>query len=205
MRVLANPPGSWERFERVTEFDPLNIEEPVVYVLGMFWFGRPSYLRWVAAVVLVVGAATIELWPTKQMAYPFAASPIEPGERFDVEWRQLPAGAYSRPSLTGAVAAHAIAEGEPITDSDMQSPVAVPAGWWALALEVPTRLAPGSQTQLVLASDDGPAVPGIVVSSDEPGRFDVSGPTALIAVPAEAAPRVAVAAGARQVTVLIAP
>lgn len=155
--------------------------------------------------MLVVGAAVIELWPTQQMAYPFAAPPIGPGEPFEVEWRQLPAGVYPRPALMGAVAAHALEEGEPITLSDVQSPIAVPAGWWALALEVPTRLAPGSQTQLVLADGESPAVPGSVVSSDEPDRFDVSGPTALIAVPAADASRVAVAAASRQVTVLIAP
>jgi hypothetical protein len=181
------------------------LSELIPYVLEVFWFGRPSYLRWVAAVALVVGAAVIELWPTEQVSYPFAAVSVGPGEPFEVEWRQLPAGAYLRPSLIGVVAAHAIEEGEPITRSDLQSPVAVPTGWWALALEVPTRLSPGSQTQLVLGGGEGPAVPGIVVSSDEPDRFDVSGPTALIAVPAEDASRVAVAAAARQVTVLIEP
>jgi hypothetical protein len=181
------------------------LSKPIPYVLEVFWFGRPSYLRWVAAVVLVMGAAVIELWPSGLTAYPFAAAPIGPGDPFEVEWRQLPAGAYVRPSLIGAVAAHALDEGEPITVSDLQSPVAVPAGWWALALEVPRRLAPGSPIQLVLAGGVDPAVPGIVVSSDDPGRFDVSGPTALIAVPPEDASRVAAAASARQVTVLIAP
>ena len=171
----------------------------------MFWFGRPSYWRWAAAAVLVVGAGVIELWPTRQVGYPFAATSIGPGEPFEVEWRQLPASAYDRPTLTGAVAAHPLEEGEPITLSDVQRPVPVPAGWWALALEVPTRLAPGSQTQLVLVAGEGPAVPGIVVSSEEPDRFDTGGPTALIAVPAEDASRVAAAASARQVTVLIAP
>lgn len=147
----------------------------------------------------------IELWPTEQVAYPFTAAAVEPGEPFEVEWRKLPASAYLRPALAGAVAAHSLEGGEPITVSDVQSPVSVPADWWALTLEVPTRLAPGSPTQLVLAGGEGPAVPGIVVSSEEPDRFDTSGPTALIAVPAEDASRVAVAASARQVTVLIAP
>ena len=108
-------------------------------------------------------------------------------------------------SLADFDPAQPLEEGEPITLSDVQRPVSVPAGWWALTLEVPTRLAPGSQTRLVLAGGDGPVVPGIVVSSQEPDRFDTSGPTALIAVPAEDASRVAAAASARQVTVLIAP
>lgn len=155
--------------------------------------------------MLVVGATVIELWPTEQMPYPFAAAPIGPGEPFEVEWRQLPSSAYVRPALIGGVAAHSLEEGEPITLSDVQSPVSVPAGWWALALEVPTRLAPGARTRLVLEGGEGAAVPGIVVSSEEPDRFDVSGPTALIAVPAEDASRVAVAASARRVTVLVAP
>ncbi|NNC90907.1 MAG: hypothetical protein HKN80_00305 [Acidimicrobiia bacterium] len=171
----------------------------------MFWFGRPSYWRWAAAAILVVGALVIEFWPTEQVPYPFAAAPIGPGEPFEVEWRQLPASAYDRPPLIGAVAAHALEEGEPITLSDVQRPVSVPAGWWALALEVPTRLAPGSPTQLVLAGGEGPAVPGIVVASEDPDRFGASGPTALIAVPAADASRVAVAAAARQITVLVAP
>ncbi len=154
--------------------------------------------------MLVIGAAVIEFWPTDELPYPFAAGPIQPGEPLTVEWRMLPAGAYPRPTLTGEVAAHALAEGEPITESDLQRPVTVPEGWWALALEVPARLAPGTAIRLVLSGDDT-AVPGVVVSSDDPDRFSVSGPTALVAVPAEDAWRVAAAVAGGGIVVLVAP
>ena len=160
-------------------------------------------LRWIVAGGLVIGAAVIEFWPTGEAAYPFAASSVRAGEALQVEWRMLPAGLYPRPFLEGVVAGHTIAAGEPITPSDVRSPVEVPDGWWALAVEVPTALTPGAQTRLVLA--EGPAVPGVVVAVDEPDAFDVAGPTALIAVPAEDATRVAAASAARQLVVLVAP
>ncbi len=113
----------------------------------------------------------------------------------------LPAGAIPPVSLDGMVASHQILAGEPISASDLRQPIAVPDGWWALALEVPTALVPGTATRLVLG--DGAVVPGIVVASDESDSFGA--PTALIAVPGEDAAAVAASATARQVVVLTAP
>ena len=167
----------------------------------MFWFGHPPYVRWLAAAALVVGAALVEFWPTDQAAYPFTSVPVEAGEAPLVEWRMLPAGAFPRVSLEGMVASHAMTAGEPLTASDLRGPIAVPDGWWALALEVPVPLVPGVATRLVLG--DGAVVPGVVIVGDESDSFGA--PTALIAVPGEDVRAVAAAASARQVVVLIAP
>ena len=168
---------------------------------AMFWFGRPPYLRWIAAAVLVAGAALIEFWPTDEAAYPFTSTAGEAGEPLRVEWRMLPAGAYPRVSLDGKVPGHAMPAGEPIAASDLQVPIDIPNGWWALALEVPFPLHPGAATRLVLG--EGGDVPGIVIASEEDNSFVA--PTALIAVPGEHASAVATAASARQVVVLVAP
>jgi hypothetical protein len=175
------------------------------YVRLVFWFGRPPYLRWLAAAALVIGAATIEFWPDGEADYPFAAAPMEAGDPLLIEWRRLPAGLYPPPAVLGVVASHQLAEGEPITSSDVQPPVAVPAGWWSLVLEVPLRLAPGTGVRLVLTGHDGEQVPGVVIASEEPERFVATGPTALIAVPGELTARVATAAAARQIVVLVDP
>ena len=180
---------------------PLPSRPPITYVLGVFWFGRPPYLRWIAAAALVVGAALIEFRPTNTVAHPFTSVPVEAGQAPGVEWRMLPAGAVPPVSLDGMVASHQILAGEPITTSDLREPIAIPDGWWALALEVPTRLVPGTATRLVLA--DGAVVPGIVIASDESDSFGA--PTALVAVPGEDVAVVAASTAARQVVVLIAP
>lgn len=169
----------------------------------MFWFGRPSYLRWVAAGLLLGGAAVVEFWPTNLAPYPFAAEAVAAGDPIPIEFRELPSGIYPRANVDGKVAAHPLAAGEPIRPSDLIDPPGVPRGWWALALEVPAQLAPGTETRIVLANSDRDPVPGIVVDSREADPFSVGGPTALVAVPAEHITEVATAAAARQVVVLI--
>ena len=170
----------------------------------MFWFGRPSYLRWIAAAALVLVAAAIEFRPTHNQLYPFAAESLEPGDPLAIEWRTLPADTYSFPPLGGMVAAHALEQGDPITGSAVTRPIGVADGWWAVSLEVPTQLAPGTPTLLVLGQSEEP-VPGTVVTSSTPDRFSATGPTALIAVPESRATAVAAAAAARQVVVMVAP
>ncbi|MDH3606265.1 MAG: hypothetical protein OER12_04650 [Acidimicrobiia bacterium] len=169
----------------------------------MFWFGRPPLLRWMGAALLVVAAAVVEFWPSATVTHPFTASDTAAGDRLDVEWRAVPAGLLVQPPLTGMVASHAMKRGEPITPSDVEAPIAVPAGWWALAVELPIPVAPGSETRLVLG--EGPTVAGLVVAISEPDPFDISGPTALMAVPGEDAGRVAAAVAARELVVLVAP
>lgn len=169
----------------------------------MFWFGRPPLLRRVGAVLLILGAGIIEFWPTSTVQYPFAAVETAAGASLQVEWREVPAGLLEPPALSGMVASHRIARGDPITPSDVRRPLGIPHGWWALTVEVPSALEPGAETRLVL--DSGRPVAGIVVATNEPGPFAASGLTALVAVPGEDAARVAAAVAARQVVVLIAP
>ena len=170
----------------------------------MFWFGRPSYLRAIAAAALIVAAAAIEFWPDQDRLYPFAAASIDAGDPLVIEWKPARAGLFSVPALGGNVAARALEAGEPISAGDVGPPVRVPEGWWALPIEAPTRLDPGAETRLVLAGQPS-AVTGIVVGYEEPDRFSASGPVALIAVPGEHAPAVAAAVSARQVVVLVDP
>ena len=162
-------------------------------------------MRWIAAAALVFGAAVIEFRPTETERYPFAAESHEPGDPLSIEWRELPAGSYAIPTLRGMVAAHALERGDPVITSAVARPTGVPDDWWALSLEVPSRLAPGTPTLLVIAGGSEAPVPGIVVTSSEPDRFSASGPTALIAVPEVEAPSVAAAAADRQVVVLVGP
>ena len=170
----------------------------------MFWFGRPPVLKWLAAAVLVVGAVAVEFWPSSMVPVPYAASETAAGDPLDVTWRMVPSGLISAPALTGMVASHDLKPGEPITISDVRPPVEVPSGWWALAVEVPVPLAPGSEIRLVIGEGGG-SVPGLVMANSDTERFDVSGPTALVAVPGDDAGRVASAVAARQVVVLVAP
>ena len=167
----------------------------------MFWFGRPPYLRWMAAAALVVGAALVEFWPTDQAAYPFTSVPVEAGEAPRVEWRLLPAGAFPRVSLEGMVASHAMTAGEPLAASDLRGPIAVPDGWWALALEVPIPLRTRHRHPPRPRRRRGRAR----CRSRRRTGDSFGTPTALIAVPGEDVAAVAAAASARQVVVLIAP
>lgn len=155
--------------------------------------------------MLVIGAAAIEFRPDGEADYPFAAAPMEAGDPLLIEWRRLPAGLYPPPALLGVVASHQLAEGEPITGSDVQAPVAVPEGWWALVLEVPLRLAPGTDLRLALTNLKDEWVPGVVIASEKPERFAPTGPTALVAVPGHLAAGVATAVAARQIVVLVDP
>ncbi|NNL70979.1 MAG: hypothetical protein HKO70_13550 [Acidimicrobiia bacterium] len=171
----------------------------------MFWFGRPSYLRIVAAAALILAAAAIEFWPQEKRLYPFAATSMEAGDPLAIEWRPAPAGLFAVPALSGTVASHAIGAGEPISAADVGPPVSVPDGWWALPIEAPTRLEPGALVRLVLATQSTSPVPGTVVGYEEPDRFSAAGPVALIAVPGEHASAVAAAVSARQLVVLVDP
>lgn len=170
----------------------------------MFWFGRPPYWRWVTAILLVAVAGFVEFRPQPTVLHPFAADAAAAGEAPEIEWREVPAGMLMMPNVEG-VASHALRAGEPLSPSDLVSSRPVPDGWWALAVELPAMVAPGTEVQLVLTEAAGAPVPGIVIGADELDGGVGAGPIALVAVPAEQAGRVVTAATNRSLAVLIAP
>jgi hypothetical protein len=180
---------------------PLPFRAGAFYVLPVYWFGRPPYVRWVAAGALLVVAVLLEFRPANSVLHPFTAEVIEAGSPLEVEWRKVPEGLFPAPNLDGAVATHVLAAGEPVAPSDVTAAGSLPSGWWQLALEVSFALVPGAEVQIVL-TESSRTVSAVVVRM---GAADsLQGPVALVAVPAEDAAAVARAVAGRSFVVLVA-
>ena len=173
----------------------------------MFWFRRPPYLRWLGAAVLIGAGLVAEFRPTAMVVHPFATDAVEPGMQLEgVDWREIPAGILPPPpELTNMVARRRLAAGEPLLAGAV-SPAEVggPRGWWALSMEVPALVAPGTAAR-VIVSDPPLAVDAVVLAAAAADPFSTARPTALVAVPPEQAAPVAAAAAAGRATVLVAP
>ena len=181
--------------------NPLPLYPAASYVLTVYWFGRPPYLRWIAAGLLVPAAVLLEFRPTHRVLLPFTAEVVEAGSPPEVEWREVPKDLFPAPDLAGAVATHRLAAGEPITPSDLTGTASVPNGWWQIALEVSFPLVPGAEAQIVL-TDSARPVRAIVVRM---GAADsLEGPVAVVAVSAEDSAAVAQAVASRRFVVLAA-
>ncbi len=169
----------------------------------MYWLSRPPYLRWAAACLLIVFALYRDLAPESTVPHPFAVDLISAGAEVtsaDVVFRDVPEGLLDPVSLP-FVAARAITEGSPVLVSDAEAGTRAPHGWWSVELPVPAGTKAGDEVLLV-ADDDDP-IPGLVVAAPTADGF--SEPVALIAVPGEAAPAIALAASENRVTVLLGP
>jgi hypothetical protein len=172
----------------------------------MFWFRRPPYGRWVAAAALLVVAFVMDTSGRATEPRPFAAHDLAAGHVVtdeDVEWRDVPAGLLPAPDLAGATVGRSLIAGEPIVPGALRSAGAVPAGWWAVPLTLPTTIGPGAPVQVVDLST-GAVAGGIVVTPGGEGAFGVAEP-GLVALPGEAAATMAVAAARDEVAVLFAP
>ena len=181
--------------------NPLPFGPGAFYVLPVYWFGRPPYVRWVAAGILLAVAVLLEFRPTSYVLHPFTAEVVAAGSPPEVEWRKVPEGLFPAPDLAGAVATHVVAAGEPITPSDVTAAASPPPGWWQVALEVSFTLVPGADVQIVL-TDASKTVQAVVVRM---GAADsLHGPVALVAVPADDAAAVARAVASRKFVVLAA-
>ncbi len=168
----------------------------------MYWLSRPRYLRPVVAAIVVAGALYVEFRPQATARHPFAAESMAAGEPIDsVEWRSVPAGLFPQPDLAGARAAVDIGEGEPLLPSHVSITTGAPADWWSLPVPMSFAAPAGTRVQLVDAAT-GTTAPGVVVAPPPDDPFIID-PAALIAVPPESAGRLAVAAAAGEVTVLI--
>lgn len=161
----------------------------------MYWLQRPPYLRWAAAVLIVAGALWWDLRGEPIESRPFAARTIGPGEPVAdaVEWREVPAGLWPLPDLSGSVAAVSILPGEPITTSALTGPIAPPEGWWALPVAVGTHADAGDTVMLVIV-DPPTTVRGLVLSPQTGDPYSLDFEPAVVAVPGESAALVAVAA-----------
>ncbi len=164
----------------------------------MYWLQPPPYLRWAVAALLVIGAAWWDLRGASTEAHPFTARPIAAGTAIgadDVVWRRLPAGTFSVPDLTAAVAAMDLESGEPIIPAVLTDAVTVPAGWWALPIDVSPQARPGDDVLLVVV-EPPLTLAGVVIEAQQGDAMSLDHRPALVAVPGEHAPLVAAAEAA---------
>ena len=177
----------------------------------MYWFRRPLYLRYVAAALVLVGAAWIELGEPARTSHPFAAERLTPGtplREAALEWREIEAGLLSPVDLDGQITRHVYA-GAPLLPADVD-PIhsLVPAGWWTLEAPLPGRALPGQAVSLILLPaaplEQARVIGGIVVElpPDEDG-FSFGDDNGLVAVPGDDAAEAALAVAEGRVVVLL--
>jgi hypothetical protein len=156
---------------------------------------------------VVLGALAWDLRTTPTRLHPFAARPIEAGLALgsdDVEWREIPAGILTAPTLDGVVAAVDVAPGEPITAGVLSEPTVVPEGWVALPIDIGAHAPPGTEVLIIVVDPPG-SVPGIVVSSQLGDPYSLNFSPAVVAVPADHAVVVAAASSRGRVTAAVVP
>jgi hypothetical protein len=170
----------------------------------VFWLQRPPYARWAGTILLVAFAVAIDMRGEPTVVHPFAATDLQAGSRLDaadVEWRDVPGGLLPTPALDGMFTARFIADSEPIVPSAVTPTDPVPAGWWAIELQLPGGVDPGTRARVVI--DDPPlATDAIVVSVTDGGAFGAS-TTGLVAIPARFADEVGRAARRHAAVVLV--
>jgi hypothetical protein len=172
----------------------------------VFWLTRPPYLRWAAAVAIVVAAFAWDARGGEEVLYPFASSSIAAGSPIvdsEVEWRSLPAGVMAFPDLSDPVATRNLAEGEPIVPSAVSGAAAIPDGWWAVPLALPASAAAGTRVWLV-GTASGLETEGIIVATGSEDLLSYDAP-GMVAVPPEVATAVAVESIEGTLVVLVDP
>jgi hypothetical protein len=172
----------------------------------MFWLRKPPYLRWAAAAAIVAAALVWDLHGRATTPFPFAGRDLDAGQRIeegDVEWRDLPAGAFTIPDLAGRMAAVAIGRGEPLIAPVLALDRGYPDDWWAVPVVLSSSAAPGSQVRIVVL-EPPTTIDGVVAraGADDPFSLEATG---LVAVPGEMAAQVAAAAVLGNVVVLERP
>ena len=172
----------------------------------MYWFRRPPYLRWTAAVIVVTLALWMDLRREPTELRPFAVAMIEAGTAMEpdlIEYLEVPAGLLPEVELDG-ITVNLIQSGEPIIPALLSDRGALPEGWWALEMQVPSGVAPGSELRLVVEEDGVNAIPAIVTAVVPPDPLDGwSQPSALVAIPADRAGALATPLSEGRVRVLI--
>lgn len=174
------------------------------------WFAPRPYLKWAGAAVIVGVSWFIQVMPSPVTLHPFAGMDIPAGAKLSedlFEYREIPEGLLPAAAVHGILAVP-LSRGDPLTPAVLAGAEAVvPEGWWAVELETPPGLLPGSQVLLVAGSDGlspaGEPIPGMVIRPAADGREP--GKRALIAVPGEELARVSVASAYGTLTVAVAP
>lgn len=161
----------------------------------MYWLQRPPYLRWAAAVFLIVGTAAWDLRSEPTGLHPFLVGPVSAGdpiEKVDIEWREVPVGLVTTPDLSHPVAAIDLLPGEPLLDSMLRGPVVIPDGWWGVPVAIGANAGTGDEVLLVVV-DPPTTVIGIVVTTQRGDPYSLDYQPASVAVPANVAPLIAAA------------
>jgi hypothetical protein len=156
---------------------------------------RPPYLRWVAALLLVAGAAAWDLRPRPTEMHPFLARDVGAGDVIteeDLEWRAVPSGLLAVPDLSAPAAAVDLHAGDPLLDPLLRRAVAVPGEWWGVPVTIGSQAAPGDPVLLVV-TDPPTTISGIVVTAQRGDPYALDFRPATVAVPADAAALVAAA------------
>ncbi len=173
----------------------------------MYWLQRPPYLRWGAAVLLVLGALAWDLRRPAMEARPFASRDLAAGEAIDaaaVEWRPVPAHLLPEADLEGVFAAVDLAKGDPLLEGVLRSAISVPEGWLELPIEIGGHARAGDRVVLVV-TDPPATVSGLVVDPQQQDSYSLGFRPAVVAVPAASAALVATAAAQDALVAAVEP
>jgi len=173
----------------------------------VYWLQRPPYLRWAAAACLIIGAAVWDLRPEPTELHPFLVGAVpagEPIEDEDIEWRQVPVGLMTAPDLSLPVAAIDLQPGDPLLDSTLRGPAAIPDGWWGVPVAIGGTAGPGDEVLLVVV-DPPTTVTGIVITAQRGDPYSLDYRPASVAVPAAAAPLIAAASARGTLVAAVRP
>jgi hypothetical protein len=168
----------------------------------MLWLQTPQWGRWLIASLLATLALWIELRPEPTVDHPFAVIQILAGDEIGVvntEMRPVPRGLLD--SVGSGVSSSAIAAGEPVLASNVvEAQSHIPSGWWIVAADVPANTKPGDKVRVVLLIT-GEIVDGVITSAFNDDPFSAT--SGAIAVEADRAGEVAIAAADGQIAVLV--
>ncbi len=169
----------------------------------MFWLQSPAWGRRIAAGLLVTIALWVELRPDPLVDHPFATESIAIGEVLtsqNTETRPVPRGLLNQVDLN-SVTTRVIEVGQPIITADLRAAdSAIPAGWWIVTTDLPSHARAGDRVKVVLL-DSEKVIVGVVAASSPDDPFAAS--SGGIAVAAEHASEIAVAAADSRIAVLI--
>lgn len=169
----------------------------------MYWLGRPPYLRWLAAGVVLAVAVYMDMSGPPTEAYPFAAVATEPGIPVEVEWRLVPSGLLpAAGDLTGLPQAE-LEAGTPLVSGLLAPRDTVPSDWWAVPANIPPRAPAGSRVLVAMREPAGEVI-GIVIEPSAVSTFGTQS-SGLLAIPPDQALAVAAALAQQRATLLIEP
>lgn len=166
---------------------------------------RPPYVRRVIAVIVFLGAVSIDLRPSTTERLPIAIAELTAGATVteaDVEWLDVSPG-LGGPIDLPAVLSRNVPAGAPVSAADVStSTVEVPSDWLQVELEVPAATMLGATVVAVMTpSPVGDTATGVVTQAPTGNGFDAS--TAMVSFAPSDAVAVAHAVAGGTVTVLL--